>query len=858
MIPIRLKIEGFLSYRNPVELDFTGFDLACISGQNGAGKSALLDAITWALFGYARKRDESIINNNPKVDAAEVTLDFDYEGNRYRVMRTNPRGKTSSVEFFILSNIPGEEGRWKTLTERTLRETDKKIENTLRMDFETFTNASFFLQGKADQFATSRPGDRKRILSNILGLEIWETYRENANQRRREVEKDVKALDGRLTEIQAELDEGPERKKRLAELEERLENLVAQRESQAKILENVKRIHTSLVEQRKILDNLRTQLERLKRDHNRILETLDKRQKEKSDHLQTLAEEDAVESAHQNWQKSRTELSSMEELAEAYRKHEALRQEPLKIIHAKEARLLQEKQTLEAQKSEMTHALSEVESLQSQITVAQTAIEKAQEKIARREALEEEIRQHQGKFAEAKAENPRLADEGKALANRIDQLKGTEEAECPVCGQPLSKEEREILVGELSEDLESMRERYRINSELVRNYETELQKMGSELADLKNSDQELREANQKLDQINNRLSVLEENRKTWESKGAPRLEEINEVLANQTFATEAREQLDAIKADLEALGYDLEAHEKLRQSEKEGRKAEQALLKIKQARAALIPIEREITDLSEQEIEKAKELAEQTNTYDEAAVKLAASEVDLPDLEQAESDLYDIREKENILRSEVGGAEQKVRALKQQKERKDQLLEERENLTQRISDLKQLERAFGKDGIPALLIEQALPEIEENANNLLSRLTNGRMALRFETQREYKDTSREDQKETLDLVISDSVGVRDYEMYSGGEAFRVNFAIRLALSEVLARRAGARLQTLVIDEGFGSQDALGRQRLVEAINLVRDDFEKILVITHLEELKEAFPTRIEVEKTPEGSVIQII
>jgi exonuclease SbcC len=95
-------------------------------------------------------------------------------------------------------------------------------------------------------------------------------------------------------------------------------------------------------------------------------------------------------------------------------------------------------------------------------------------------------------------------------------------------------------------------------------------------------------------------------------------------------------------------------------------------------------------------------------------------------------------------------------------------------------------------------------------------------------------------------------------MYSGGEAFRVNFAIRLALSEVLAGRKGARLQTLVIDEGFGSQDAMGRQRLVEAINLVRPDFAKILVITHLDELKDAFPTRIEVEKTGNGSTVRVI
>jgi len=130
------------------------------------------------------------------------------------------------------------------------------------------------------------------------------------------------------------------------------------------------------------------------------------------------------------------------------------------------------------------------------------------------------------------------------------------------------------------------------------------------------------------------------------------------------------------------------------------------------------------------------------------------------------------------------------------------------------------------------------------------------MSVRFQTQRELK--TRDTLKETLDIIISDSAGTRDYEMFSGGEAFRVNFAIRLALSEVLSQRAGARLQTLVIDEGFGSQDALGRQRLIEAINTVKPDFAKILVITHIESLKEAFPTRIEVQKTPRGSVVNIV
>ncbi len=132
------------------------------------------------------------------------------------------------------------------------------------------------------------------------------------------------------------------------------------------------------------------------------------------------------------------------------------------------------------------------------------------------------------------------------------------------------------------------------------------------------------------------------------------------------------------------------------------------------------------------------------------------------------------------------------------------------------------------------------------------------MSVSFVTQAQYKDKKRDDLRETLDIQIRDGSGMRDYEMFSGGEAFRVNFAVRLALSEILARRAGARLQTLVIDEGFGSQDTLGRQRLVEAIRLVRGDFAKILVITHIDELKDVFPSRIEVEKTERGSTARLV
>jgi len=167
---------------------------------------------------------------------------------------------------------------------------------------------------------------------------------------------------------------------------------------------------------------------------------------------------------------------------------------------------------------------------------------------------------------------------------------------------------------------------------------------------------------------------------------------------------------------------------------------------------------------------------------------------------------------------------------------------------------KELAKAFGKGGIQALLIEMALPEIEVEANRLLGRMTDNRMHVKFETQRETKKGSV---VETLDINISDELGTRNYEMFSGGEAFRINFAIRIALSRLLAKRAGAPLPTLIIDEGFGTQDSTGIEKLKEAINSIQDDFDKIIVITHMEELRDAFPTRIDVTKTAEGSTLSV-
>ena len=853
MIPIKLTITGFLSYHDTVALDFTSFDLACISGPNGAGKSSLLDAFTWALFGQARKRDESVINLQSSV--AEVALVFAYEGNTYRVQRTLPKGKTTSLEFQILEP---QDGKWKVLTGHTLRDTQAYIEHTLRLDYETFVNASFFLQGKADQFTQQRPGDRKRILGSILGLEVWEMYRQRVLERRRSVESEILGLDGRMAEINAELAEEETRTEHLAALQSELKRLAKVRKAQEQLLEQARKVEATLAEQRTLVEMLARQLQSAQLRQNELETRLASRNQEREAYTQRVAKAQEIETAYANWQTHRAELERWDEVAMRFREHESRRQAPRMEIEAERARLTQELDALRIEeKAVQSQTVTRVE-LEAQIKTAQKSLEETEAALKQRTELDVELQAARQRQADARAENPRLKAEMDQLKARIDQLSQTEGATCPLCGRPLETHDRLELIDEISVQGKEMGDRYRANLAYLKEADQKVRDLESEITTLSKVENERLTQTQTISRLTVQIESIQQKVDDWKHKGAPRMAEIQEILTSEAFSVKAHQLLAQIDVELKAIGYDAAAHDACRRQEAISRTAEGEFRALESARAALQPLQREIEETQVQLTTLIDDVIRQQHDFDEAAARLAAAQAGAPDLEATERNLHELQEQENSQRMEVGAAQQKVLVLKDLKVHLKDISAQREELARLVGQYKQLDRAFGKDGVPALLIEQALPEIESRANELLERLSEGNMSVRFATQAAFKDKKRDDLKETLDILISDGAGTRDYELYSGGEAFRVNFAIRLALSELLAKRAGARLQTLVIDEGFGSQDALGRQHLIEAINQVKSDFSKVLVISHLDELKEAFPNRIEVEKTERGSMLRVV
>ncbi|MCJ7513263.1 MAG: SMC family ATPase [Anaerolineales bacterium] len=697
MIPIELEVRNFLAYRQPGPLRFEGMHIACLAGPNGAGKSSVLDAITWALWGKARalSPDDLIYQGQTEM---QVVLVFGQDGARYRVLRQRKAGKRGA-SLLELQSWDEVTGGWRGLSEAGIRETQDKIERLIRLDYETFVNSAFLMQGRADEFTTKTPMQRKQVLANILGLHRWEAYEERAKGRIQETRAAMQRLEGRLEEIEREL---------------------AQR------------------------DRYQSELEAAEREAAQAGATLQQAEKQWSD-----------------LENTRHELVRLQRQVD----------EATKRISAREAELTAGRREADVvrERADKGKAVRELEAVRQ----ALQALEPLQAELEAVTAATTRLAEEAGGL---RGINLALVPETEPLKQRASVLESASDPTCPTCGQPLTDEHRHQLLASLQQELATRRDQYRENQGHLRELEGELGRMEAEKAD---------------------LGARLRQRTTLDR----RLGELQTALEH---ADQAAEQLLGLEAKLERWTQEL-------QQEK---------------------TEREQAEAQADNCERILRAAPWTREGIES-LRLARRLTD----------------------ERVGAARQQLAALQTFEMQRRERRAEREVRLEELALLEDLREAFGKRGVPAMIIETAVPELERYANELLTRISDGRLNVRIETQRE---TKAGDLREALDIIISDELGSRAYELYSGGEAFRINFAIRIGLSRLLAQRAGAQLRSLFIDEGFGTQDARGREQLVGAINSIQEDFDLILVITHIEELKDAFPARIEISKTAQGSQFSLV
>ncbi|MBE9042422.1 exonuclease subunit SbcC [Oscillatoriales cyanobacterium LEGE 11467] len=342
----------------------------------------------------------------------------------------------------------------------------------------------------------------------------------------------------------------------------------------------------------------------------------------------------------------------------------------------------------------------------------------------------------------------------------------------------------------------------------------------------------------------------------------PELVAHSRYLEQQLDRLHAESELARQRADLERyianLDYNLTEHSQVRGALREAqvwvRKAEE----LRGAKQESPRVQQRIGGLMES-------VQQYDRDAETARSQMAAMRTQLERTPDRIVDIQTLEGKIQQRRRELDGAIAEYGRLQQQQQQLETLQTEYEQRQRQLQAIRrqsrvyrELSQAFGKNGIQALTIENVLPELEGETNRILSRLSANQLHVRFVTQRASKGSKKKTKLiDTLDILIADARGTRPYETYSGGEAFRINFAIRLALAKLLAGRSGTALQLLIIDEGFGTQDDRGCERLVAAINAISSDFACILAVTHIPHLKEAFQARIEVQKMENGSQLHL-
>ena len=863
MIPLKLTVKNFMCYRDDVPpLHFDSIHVACLCGDNGHGKTALLDAITWALWGIARATPTGTgtINALRMSDLVHmgqtdmsVELDFTSGGQLYRVVRrhtVSTRGSSSrtTLELQIATDDQGE--TFRSVSRNTVRETNARISEILNMDFKTFVNTAYLAQGQADLFTTSTPTERKRCLAEVLDLSYYQRLSEDATSRSRRIQTDMQQSRTAIELHSEETARKPEYESRLSEVNAYIAEALPQVEAQRKRVETlrgeVQRLQAlesefaALGQRAKSAEADAMRLQRqVSADGKRIAAY----QATIEDAPQILAGFDALQSAQSELGRLDIALSEKSGLDA---RHAALTQSIARQEERIEATRKTLRQRISAELEPRVNRLPRIRERQSALRQRHAALAQQTTTIERQRADADAIA---ARIQALTQDNRRLMEQMQDTRQKFDMLEQGD-ATCPLCNQQLGADGQRHLRVEYERIGVASKASYGDNRARIDTLTTEHKtatKTLTAMEDRHSADGRALasdEANLARDERES-LQAQEDLRKASDA-----LAEAERALRDKAFARDERGELAGLETDIATLEYDAEAHGQVRRQVSELRKFDAERHALNEAQANLPAI-------SESMQTGRQMLAERQADIDAAAERMTALKQDLESLpslttalsesvaysERLESELRQSEIERGILESNISrceALESEIRSLEQQHRR----------LARDKGIYDELTLAFGKNGIQALVIESAIPQLQDDANELLGRITENRMHLKLELD--------ESTSEQLEIRIADELGTRDYLTFSGGEAFRINFALRIALSRLLARRSGAPLPVLFIDEGFGSQDRSGQERLTEAIQSIQDDFEKIIVITHIDQMKEAFPVRIEVSKGERGSTFSIV
>lgn len=882
----RLQLDGFKCYQK-TDVEFVP-GTTVIHGVNGSGKSSLLEACFFALYGADSLPTgttlEDIITKGE--DEAELELWFNHQGYQYRIHRSLRITDTQVLHDAVMETPDGERTGVKTV--------DEAIRSKLRMDAESFLNCAYIRQGDITRLLTATPEERQTIIDNLLQLGKLESYRERMDQARLGVkhvkdkfetrleglkeeitELESESLEDRLASVTASLDAVEEKldakierreklRSELSTIEEELSQFEERESELTEVREEIEKIQAKLEETSERLTELNekvSETEEVLSDHRRVARA----EIEDIDLEITIPGDYEPDSFVDPTESLETELEDSKSIQESLREEiEEIRSEVQETINEKQ-RLLEQVENLEERAA---NAEDRADQRRKEATEYQQKLHSKKQDI---EELEETINEYKQEFIEDRPRdslefgeaatyleeiNERLEDtrtreqelksKQKALEDRIEHAENLlQKGKCPECGQDVSGSPE---VASLEEDQEELSDVVETLAEVTAEKEELLADKGT-VEDLFELEKEVSEMR---NEIESNKEIVDDY-KTQIEKNVEKSKEIEEEAAEKRKLAASKESaIQELKEENEI------RREELKQKQGELERFEERIERIQDLLTRVSTLQ----SLAETYQGLISQIADVESLLEQHEANLADLEETKEELENVldPARLSDLREKQESLTAEVEALEATIDELK---ERQKELTEEIGEINTKKNRLGEKEKAVERveekvTAISTLLQEcidlrdmygQLRTELRKQNVTRLEVLLNDIFDLVYESDA----YARIELSESYELVVHEKVGeeLSPTEL-SGGEKALFNLSLRCAIYQLLVEGTGnAALPPLILDEPTVHLDSEHINRISELVGRMRDlGVSQTIVVSHAPEIVDGADERMEVIQNP--------
>lgn len=870
MKPIRLTICGWGPYKEKEEIDFTRLEsrgLFLIAGPTGAGKTTIFDAITYALYGAMSgevREKGSVRSDFAKEDTLTyVELEMSHEGKRYLIRRNpeylRPRkrrdGFTKEKENAVLTDDAG------SVTEGT-SEVNRALQQLLRLDLRQFKQLSMIAQGEFARLLSAPPSDKTRLLREIFGTEPYQRIGAELKSRSGSLYKQIMELHHRM-------DEDIRMYHPLEEQKQQWESFVGEGSCYHRCEEILAYLEEQRLKQQEKSDILKENLEQKEEavqrvaaqlaEGERIQSLFEKLKQEKLRRYELKAKEEEIREKEEIVVKQDMALTlkpleinveTVKKQVDALTEESEREQEEIALLTKKKVKdeaFYKEREVIAElyEKKEQLMALTEqLSGEEAKLKQKENELCKLQERYL---AAEQEEEKEKSKYEQAE----RAYRHGLAgiLAENL-----TEGQPCPVCGSLHHPAPAGAEMGAPTEqEVSEKKELYEARQQARMTLQGEVTARNQQLVEQR---EVLSAWRGQREQLQERLKKESAAALIFTEKYTKKqfLEKEKQYEQALTLLTEKNKNNKIRKIALHEAGERFEVSKE----EFEAKLTEAGFRDMAVYRQFLV--EEKETKLLRKEISEYhagclanREMLShlQEETKEETPPDIEALKINLM---QAKQESKELLKEQTEAAQYVKEADRLTASLQGKRDKLDKLMEQ-------YRLLKDLDDAANGNNKKRLIFEQyVLAAYFENilhaANIRLRTMSGGRYELKRLEQIQDGRSKDNLEMEVLDYYTGKYRSVRTL---SGGESFKVSLALALGMSDVVqAGSGGIRVETLFIDEGFGSLDSESLEQACLTLQSLVEKDRLIGIISHVPELSEKVGNQIRVHKTNAGSRLEVM